>query len=591
MKKRLTLIGLSVLLVAMMLIAGITAFAIDGEYTRDITVTNISVTVGGKTISNAYSDPVDYWEVAGGGSLSNYQIRYDAVAETDTVIYTAYYPDTTTGRTGNVTEYTVELENGKYVVTAVNTSGDGATYIPVSGFVLSVGNSENANLAQVGDTVSVDTSAAMCESNHVFSIPTKAVESSKGKRVVVDNTNANRSGSMVVYYDYQYGEKTGTNGFGTEVICQYDFEKNAFVVIGFRGFLQGDDSGSVIPDNGFVLSAYGEGYRQLLAEYELFSIGDTVKMVGFDFVRFGGTITGSFDHINPTKESNPQGMETATDEFPAFRGTNQTIVYKDGWKYKDSAGTGTNVHGYEMAVDANVFVVELVVNVSKIPEGGYVISGHGTGRDFIRSNAVLGATVVLDEVNKTYSISTTLNSYYENLVLSVEASIETAENRVRQLYDIDVDVLNGYISDAKVELDKLKSVKEEIELKLENPSLTDDERTSLLMSYNDSQLMIEKLRQLIVITAAESKIVSSRAVWHRPVEKTYAEIEANISMYREIGINLTMDTPHSRAKTRSSPIIRLFPQVIIKMMPTSTMIIFPHSLHAVWRTASRYTHG
>ena len=529
MKKRLTLIGLSVMLVAMLIVIGVTTFAEDGEFTRELTVNGISVTVGGKTIT-AYSDPVDYWEIASGGTLNNYEIRYDAVDEADSVIYTAYYPDTTTGRTGNVTEYTCELDNGQYVVTAVNTSGDGTTYIPVGGFVLSVNSSNNSGLAKLGDVVSLQS-----EDLH---IPTRAVESSDGKRIVVDNTNANRSAPMVVYYDYQFGAKTGTNVFGTEVICQYDFDQDAFVVVGFRGFLQGDDSGSEIPDNGFVLSAYGQGYRQLLAKGELFKLGDTVKMVGFDYVRFGGTIVGNFDYINPSKETNPGAMETATEEFPAFRGTNQTIIYKDGWKYKDAAGTGTNIYGYEAAVDANGVVVELGVNVSKIPEGGYVISGHGTGRDFIRSNAVLGATVVLDENNKTFAISTTLNSYYENLVLAVEANIEVAKKRVQQLYDIDVDTLNKYIAEIETELAALKTVKEGIEASLENPNLTDKERTSLLMSYNNSQLKIEKLRQIIVITAAESQIVSSRAVWHRPIEATYADIEANVKMYREIGINL-----------------------------------------------------
>ena len=89
--------------------------------------------------------------------------------------------------------------------------------------------------------------------------------------------------------------------------------------------------------------------------------------------------------------------------LPAYRGTNQTIIYRDGWDYNGAAGTGTNIYGYEAAVDANGVVVELNVNVSAIPEGGYVISGHGTGRDFIRSNVVLGATVVVDEETKTYS--------------------------------------------------------------------------------------------------------------------------------------------------------------------------------------------
>ena len=529
MKKKITLACLSALLVAIVMLIGITAFAAEGEYTRRVSVNNITVTVGGTTV-NAYSDPVSFWESAAGGSLNDYRIEYDTVGEGHSVIYTAYYPDTTTGRTGNVAEYTCQLVDGVYVVTDVNTNGDGKTYIPVGGFVLSIDNGRYPNFAKVGDALTLG--------GEKFKVPNKAIESANGKRVVVDATNSNRSMPMVVYYDYQFGAKTGTNVFGTEVICQYDFDKNTFTVIGFRGFGQGDDSGSEIPDNGFVISAYGEGYRQLLAKGELFNLGDEIKMVGFDFVRFGGTIIGEYDYVNPTRETNPHSMETSTTEFPAFRGTNQTMIYKYGWSYKGSAGTGTNVYGYEAAVDANGVIVELGVNVSSIPEGGYVISGHGTGRDFIRSNAVLGATVVLDEVNKTYAISTTLNSYYENLVLGVEADVEKAEKRVQQLYDVDAELINSLVAEIKTELDCLKAVKEEIEIALENPNLSDSQRLSLLMRYNDGQLKIEKLRQTIVICSADSKAVSARAVWHRPIEMTYAQIEENVKMYREIGINL-----------------------------------------------------
>ena len=490
----------------------------------------ITATANGNTITGAYSDPVDYWEVAAGGALNDYEIRYDAIDATDSIIYTGFYPDTTTGRVGNVVEYVCEKQETQYVVTSINTSGDGKTYIPLNGFVLSLDSATGSSFARVGDVVTLG--------GKELAIPTRAVESTSGKRIVVDATNCTRSMPMVVYYDYQFGEKTGTNVFGTEMICEFDFDKNTFVVTGFRPFLSGDDSGSVIPDNGFVLSAYGEGYRALLAAFELFEVGDEVKMVGFDYVRFGGTVYGTFDFINPTKESNPAGMETATAEFPAFRGTDQTIVYKYGWNYKDAAGTGTNVYGFEAAVDANGVVVELGVNVSSIPEGGYVLSGHGKGRDFIRSNVVLGATIVLDEVNNTYSVSTTLNSYYENLVTSVETVISVAESRIKQLYDVDSTVLNTYIAQVRGELGNLKGLKEEIEVKLENPNLTEDERLSLLMNYNDSQLKIEKLRQSILVSSAESKAVSARAVWHRPIETTYAEIKANIEMYKEIGINL-----------------------------------------------------
>jgi len=531
MKKRLTLIGISILLVALVMLAGISAFA-DGaeETTRFLNVDGITVKVGNTTIENAYSDPAHYWEEKIADSLTDYEIFLDPVGANDTVVYTAFYPKTTTGRVGGYTEYTCEIQNGSYVVTKINTSGDGTTYIPVGGFVLSVNSSKYPDLAKLGDKITLESDD--------LKIPNRAVETAD-TRVIIDATNANRSAPMVVYYDYQFGSKTGTNVYGTEVICQFDFEKNTFVVIGFRDFREGDDSGSDIPDNGFVLSAYGEGYRQLLAKNELFKLGDEVKMVGFDYVRFGGTIVGEYDLINPTKETNyPQCMETATDEFAAFRGTDQTMIYKYGWSYKGAAGTGTNVYGYEAAVDANGVVVELGVNVSAIPEGGYVISGHGKGRDFIRANAVLGATVVLDEANKTYAISTTLNSYYENLVLGVEADIEAAQKRVQQLYDVDAELINSLVEEVKAELKSLEEVKAEIEIALENPDLTETERLSLLMNYNNSQIAIEKLRQRIVISSGDSKVVSARAVWHRPIETKYSEIEANVKMYHDIGINL-----------------------------------------------------
>ena len=48
-----------VLVLAMLPLTALTAFA-DGEFTRELSVTGITVSVGGKTIENVYSDPVSY---------------------------------------------------------------------------------------------------------------------------------------------------------------------------------------------------------------------------------------------------------------------------------------------------------------------------------------------------------------------------------------------------------------------------------------------------------------------------------------------------------------------------------------------------
>ena len=517
------------LIVGLLPLSALFAYA-DGEFIRDLSVTGVTVTVGGNTIENVYSDPVSFYEEASSGYLTDYKIRYQQVDANDTVIYTALYPDTTTGRTGEgITEYVCEPDGAAYFVTAINNTGDGTTYIPVGGFVLSVKESQHPALAKLGDEITLG--------GQKLALPNKAVESDSGKRIAVDYTNVTRSAPMVVYYDYQFGAKTGTNIFGTEMTCVYDFEANTFKVASFRGFGTGDDSGSEIPDNSFVLSAYGEGYRQLLVRGELFKVGDNVKMVGFDFIRFGGTVKGEYNFIDPTPAENPAGMETEDTPFPAYRGENQTIVYKYGWNYNGANGTGTNIYGYEAAVNADGVVVEIGVNVSEIPEGGYVISGHGRGRDFIRSNIVLGATVVLDETTKTYTVSTTLNSYYENLVTDVNNTITVAENRIRQLYDIDTEALNGYITEAKAALAELKNVKEQIEAGLEGDGWTAEQRLSNLMEYNNYQLQVERLQRKIQTTAAESKTVSVRGVWHRPIEMTYEQIEENIKMYAKVGIN------------------------------------------------------
>ena len=145
MKRKFTKLGIGFLIVVLLIALSVGVFALDGEYTRDVTVHGLSITANGQTITGVLSDPVDYWEVAGGGSLTDYDIIYDTIYDVDPIIYTGYYPDTPTGRVGNFIEYVCEKQDTQYVVTKINTSGDGKTYIPLNGFVFSIEKSlENA---------------------------------------------------------------------------------------------------------------------------------------------------------------------------------------------------------------------------------------------------------------------------------------------------------------------------------------------------------------------------------------------------------------------------------------------------------------
>lgn len=354
--------------------------------------TELTIVVNGETkFTGVYTDPVTYSDSADNGMLTSASETLETakLQSADTILFTALYPYTTTKRAGDYNEYTVEYIDKKYSVTAVATSGDGATYIPVGGYVLSVSKSSNVTL-EVGDVLSVDG----------LELVTKAVESDKGVRVAVDALNGVRTGYHIVYYDYDFGKKTGTNVFGTEFTAIFDETTGYFNLTKFRGFGTGDDSGSEIPDNGFVLSAHGEKFRGQLVENIRFSVGDKLSLKGFDYIRFGGEPVTYTYHYEYKNESDPSDelylnngrWETENEPFAAYRGENQMIIYQYGWSYNGSKGTGTNVYGYEAAVDANGNVVERGVNVSSIPEGGYVISGHGSSRDFIRSSIPLGAS-------------------------------------------------------------------------------------------------------------------------------------------------------------------------------------------------------
>ena len=536
------LLGLSFLIPAFLI-----KVSAEGEFNKDYSKYDITITIDGVKIEGLFSNPESYYEDSASGYLVTQEISYKEISDNDKIIYTPEYNLTNTNRHGNIVEYKCEEDSGHYYITEINK--DGSTYIPIGGFVVSLPISYDGY--KVGDEVVLETK---------ITIPKKAVESSNGKRIVVDNTNTTRSAPMVVYYDYQFGEKTGTNIFGTEMTCTYDFDLDTFKVVSFRGFGVGDDSGSYIPDNSFVLSAYGEGYRGLLVKNELFSIGDEVKMVGFDFIRFGGKVTGTYNFINPTPEMNPKGMETETSPFPAYRGENQTIIYKYGWSYNGLAGTGTNVYGYEAAVDKNGVVVELNVNVSNISEDGYVISGHGKGRDFIRSNIVLGATIDLNEENQTYTISTTLNSYYENLVTSCNQSINNAQTKKRQLYNLNYSLIDSCIEEINTKLTALRTVKEEIEASIDNQTWSEKEKLSHLMVYNTYQIEIEKINHKLIALSVESKPVAGKSVWHRPIEMTYEEIDNSLRLYKEVGINLVfVETLYNGYSTFKTKYDSLFP--------------------------------
>lgn len=101
-------------------------------------------------------------------------------------------------------------------------------------------------------------------------------------------------------------------------------------------------------------------------------------------------IISEANKLNARKEVTP-GVITGVD---AVRYTDDLILYKAGTKGR----TGTNQWGTEVALDKNFkAIANPVKGVGNmiIPEGGYVLSGHGKNSEWILNNITRGKTLKL----------------------------------------------------------------------------------------------------------------------------------------------------------------------------------------------------
>ncbi|MBP5230859.1 MAG: family 10 glycosylhydrolase, partial [Clostridia bacterium] len=111
----------------------------------------------------------------------------------------------------------------------------------------------------------------------------------------------------------------------------------------------------------------------------------------------------------PATNASAEGTSShALNGFNVTRGTDQMVVYDQG------ETTNTNEWGYEVTVSAEGIVTKIGGNNSPIPEGGFVVSGHGTSASWLKTIVRVGmycfanqyANAVLfsrEPIEKTYS--------------------------------------------------------------------------------------------------------------------------------------------------------------------------------------------
>jgi len=263
------------------------------------------------------------------------------------------------------------------------------------------------------------------------------------------NINYGRSANSYAIFTPEYGATTNTNEHGAEVIVGSDGIAQNTPVYGIKN--------SAIPTGGFVLSAHGDVSIQLQAsvkkgDYIVYNPSSktvevysnrqdylacnklvakgafygTLPEVSKEGYTFDGwytsdnvlatkdtvvtasspfTLTARWTPISTTVmfnsnlgENTPPAATVTASGVNIYRNADMLVVYDNG----RGESTGANKWGSEAAVNSAGVVTDVWPASSTgtgdhtIPEGGFVLSGHGTMSDWILKNVTVGDRVTFD---------------------------------------------------------------------------------------------------------------------------------------------------------------------------------------------------
>ncbi|MDX2083834.1 MAG: family 10 glycosylhydrolase [Candidatus Melainabacteria bacterium] len=318
----------------------------------------------------------------------------------------------------------------------------------------------------------------------------------------IQGKNVQRPDNAIVLYDSDYGASTRTNNHGVELMAKPVAGKaHTYRVMSqtnvwtCQAQKREDACGNApIPAEGVVLSATGDKRKPLM---DALPVGSEFALnpVWFQQRRV------PFAAINPDMTTNPRGSG-----FPGFRGGNQLVIYNDSYGNR----TGTNEYGFEVTVQEGTVVTRDGAN-SVIPPGGYVLSGHGSMRQWLIENAPVGARIRLDYDTKTVNSELNLDTYrfrLANTLARLGCGLQPATAEACR---------NIELLKAEAEQNALASNPTEAAWRL--------------------QQAINRAEEASWKTYSAFPKEAVKAVWHRPVEKTRVAVGETLDRLKASGLN------------------------------------------------------
>ena len=421
------------------------------------------------------------------------------------IVYTRNYGEFTKPFTANTREFVV-VNN---IVVHKNTNAAIGTYIPPNGCVISyTGNdSDFVNKLSIGSELTL--------SNIYIPISPDMYFIMGGSIVPIDQINTVRDANQVILYNPSYGASTKTNAWGMELIIVDNIITKIADISNDKGIQSGNNS--QVPSTGVVISIHvGSPYYQQI--HERAKAGDIIK-VSADAKLYNASKI-KYAAYNPrTIEDNPAAWNMEEGKpYDSFRGPNQLIIYNSS--YGDR--TGTNPYGYEVAVSSEGKIISTGGNDSKIPTGGYVLSGHGESLKWLEKYALLGATVVTSSEKEEVTIILTPGSYVNRAAYSINSAQSSLDLARQQYLDIQYDKVQGLIGSAESKLEGLQV------------QLNQEQYEGLINTVNE----IQSIADNAYFMTFESLKVENRAVWLRPRDASIEQIKKRLDMLKDLNINI-----------------------------------------------------
>ncbi len=206
----------------------------------------------------------------------------------------------------------------------------------------------------------------------------------------------------------------------------------------------------------------------------------------------------------------PQRQGTGYSSYPGLRGPNQLIVYTPLF----GARTGTNEFGTEAIIENNM-VVRLNGADSIIPQNGFVISGHGSAKTWIKQNLQVGSKVYIDVQDKNIRVYLTPSS----LIFAAKEKLKEANELIDYYKRIDIlyndKKASSYLEEAKDYLRKAEKKPEKTQVLITQAMESLNSAIKNAIPYYDKEL---------------------KGIWLRPVETASDDITKTVERLNSAGI-------------------------------------------------------